>query len=283
MDKEMNKMKAEVAKTKESELALARDSEAPQPLSRLRSIKFEQEDGQHSDNKRLISVCTDQIRKLVNHLDRSFFLSRLFHLQVHAHFDSEADFVLTVRILPHARRRCILLDGKSSTTLKIFLGEGLGYGHALSEHILLDAGLISSTKVPKDRMWDDVTVQPLVQAIVRFEDWMQDLISSELVPKGYILIHNKNLGKDSSISQLGSVSQSRDYTKFETFDAALDEFYGKIESQRSEQQQKAKENSASQKLNKIRQDQMAKLIEYNLEDVDSAILAVRVALAKGMN
>ncbi|KAG5151047.1 hypothetical protein JHK84_027519 [Glycine max] len=184
-----------------------RASEAPQPLSRLRSIKFEQEDGQHGDNKRLISVCTDQIRKLVNHLDRSFFLSRLFHLQVHAHFDSEADFVLTVRVLPHARRRCILLDGKSSTTLKIVLGEGLGYGHALSEHILLDAGLISSTKVPKDRMWDDVTVQPLVQAIVRFEDWMQDLISSELVPKGYILIHNKNLGKDSSISQLGSVSQ----------------------------------------------------------------------------
>ncbi|XLQ99314.1 hypothetical protein S83_065513 [Arachis hypogaea] len=125
-------------------------------------------------------------------------------------------------------------------------------------------------------------------------------------------MQKQNLGKDSS-SQTGSVSQiydefcpilvnqfkSRDYTKFETFDASLDEFYSKIESQRSEQQQKAKENSAAQKLNKIRQDQenrvhtlrkeadhcvkMAKLIEYNLEDVDAAILAVRVALAKGMN
>ncbi|XP_072083666.1 uncharacterized protein [Arachis hypogaea] len=122
-------------------------------------------------------------------------------------------------------------------------------------------------------------------------------------------MQKQNLGKDSS-SQTGSVSQiydefcpilvnqfkSRDYTKFETFDASLDEFYSKIESQRSEQQQKAKENSAAQKLNKIRQDQenrvhtlrkeadhcvkMAKLIEYNLEDVDAAILAVRVALAK---
>ncbi len=29
--------------------------------------------------------------------------------------------------------------------------------------------------------------------------------------------------------------------------------------------------------------QMAELIEYNLEDVDAAILAVRVTLAKGMN
>ena len=50
--------------------------------------------------------------------------------------------------------------------------------------------------------------------------------------------------------------KSRDYTKFETLDAALDEFYSKIESQRSEQQQKAKENSAVQKLNKIRHDQV---------------------------
>ena len=44
--------------------------------------------------------------------------------------------------------------------------------------------------------------------------------------------------------------------KFETFDAALDEFYSKIESQRIEQQQKAKESSAEQKLNKIRLDQV---------------------------
>lgn len=50
--------------------------------------------------------------------------------------------------------------------------------------------------------------------------------------------------------------KSRDHTKFETFDAALDEFYSKIESQRAEQQQKTKENSAHQKLNKIRHDQV---------------------------
>ncbi|KAL1359000.1 uncharacterized protein [Arachis hypogaea] len=202
--------------------------------------------------------------------------------------------------------------GKSSATLKSVLGEALGYGPALSEHIILDAGLIPNTKAPKDKTWDDATVQALVQAVAKFEDWMLDVISGEIVPEGYILMQKQNLGKDSS-SQTGSVSQiydefcpillnqfkSRDYTKFETFDASLDEFYSKIESQRSEQQQKAKENSAAQKLNKIRQDQenrvhtlrkeadhcvkMAELIEYNLEDVDAAILAVRVALAKGMN
>lgn len=56
--------------------------------------------------------------------------------------------------------------------------------------------------------------------------------------------------------------KSRVYEKFETFDAALDEFYSKIESQRSEYQQKAKEDSASQKLNKIRQDQVCGISIY---------------------
>ncbi|CAN1281777.1 Ribosome quality control complex subunit NEMF [Linum perenne] len=49
--------------------------------------------------------------------------------------------------------------------------------------------------------------------------------------------------------------KTREHVKFDTFDAALDEFYSKIESQRSEQQQKAKEDSAVQKLTKIRTDQ----------------------------
>lgn len=51
--------------------------------------------------------------------------------------------------------------------------------------------------------------------------------------------------------------------KLETFDAALDEFYSKIESQRVEQQQKVKEGSAMQKLNKIRLDQV-QMSFYNL-------------------
>jgi len=68
-------------------------------VGRVPSIIFEQEDGQHGGNKRLISVRTDQIRKLVNHLGRSFFLSRLFHLEVRTQFDSD-DVVESVRVLP---------------------------------------------------------------------------------------------------------------------------------------------------------------------------------------
>ncbi|XP_051129240.1 uncharacterized protein LOC127250124 [Andrographis paniculata] len=199
-------------------------------------------------------------------------------------------------------------------TLKVVLGETLGYGPALSEHIILDAGLIPNTKVGKDFKWDENTSQVLFEAITRFEDWLADVISGEKIPEGYILMQQKSLGKNHNFIS-GKVTseqiydefcplllnqfKSRDAMQFELFDAALDEFYSKIESQRSEQQQKSKENTAMQKLDKIKLDQenrvhalkreveqcvkMATLIEYNLEDVEAAILAVRVALANGMS
>ncbi|KAE8077088.1 hypothetical protein FH972_015689 [Carpinus fangiana] len=192
--------------------------------------------------------------------------------------------------------------------LKTVLGEGLGYGPALAEHIILDADLIPNTKVPKDNKWDDHTVQALLQAVTKFEDWLEDIISGDKVPEGFIL--QKQTSEPGNTGQVTLIYndfcpillnqfKTKEFVKFETFDAALDEFYSKIEGQKVEHQQKAKENSAIQKLNKIRLDQenrvhtlrsevdrsvqMAELIEYNLEDVDAAILAVRVALAKGMN
>ncbi|PIM99285.1 hypothetical protein CDL12_28219 [Handroanthus impetiginosus] len=66
---------------------------------RVPSIVFEAEDGQHGGNKRLISVQTNQIKKLVNHLGQSFFLSRLFNLELRQQFDSQ-DVVEKVRVLP---------------------------------------------------------------------------------------------------------------------------------------------------------------------------------------
>lgn len=66
---------------------------------RVPGIVFEQEDGQHGGNKRLVSVRAGQIRKLVNHLGYSFFLSRLFDLEVRPEFESD-DVVEKVRVLP---------------------------------------------------------------------------------------------------------------------------------------------------------------------------------------
>lgn len=66
---------------------------------RVPSIVFEQEDGQHGGNKRLISVQNNQIKKLVNHLGSSYFLSRLFDLEVRADAESE-EVIEKVRVLP---------------------------------------------------------------------------------------------------------------------------------------------------------------------------------------
>ncbi|KAK3136788.1 hypothetical protein QOZ80_5BG0442490 [Eleusine coracana subsp. coracana] len=205
----------------------------------------------------------------------------------------------------------------NKATLKTILGEALAYGPALAEHIILDAGLVPSTKAGKDpeSSVDDNTLKSLMESITRFEDWLVDIISGQRIPEGYILMQNKMAAKknltsseESSTNQkiyddycpiLLNQFKSREYNAFKTFDAALDEFYSKIESQRVNQQQKAKEESAAQRLNKIKLDQenrvhtlrkevdhcvkMAELIEYNLEDVDAAILAVRVSLANEMS
>ncbi|CAL9174295.1 unnamed protein product [Musa hybrid cultivar] len=218
--------------------------------------------------------------------------------------------------LPASNKEASSKNQSNKTTLKTVLGEALSYGPALSEHIILDAGLLPNMKVAKDidgKINED-NFEVLAQAVTRFEDWLADVIYGPTVPEGYILMQSKTSGKkDLVVPQESAMDKvydefcpillnqfkSRECMKFETFDGALDEFYSKIESQRGEQQRKAKEESAMQKLDKIRLDQenrvhalkkevdysvkMAELIEYNLEDVDAAIIAVRVALANGMN
>ncbi|KAL6549904.1 hypothetical protein OROMI_020392 [Orobanche minor] len=89
---------------------------------RVPSILFESEDGQHGGNKRLISVQTNQIKKLVNHLGQSFFLSRLFDMEVRPEFGS-SDIVEKVRVLPRKWTDAVLnvtfIRAPSSAWLKV--------------------------------------------------------------------------------------------------------------------------------------------------------------------
>ncbi|KAL2547650.1 Ribosomal protein L25/Gln-tRNA synthetase [Forsythia ovata] len=94
---------------------------------RVPSIVFEQEDGQHGGNKRLISVQTNQIKKLVNHMGRSFFLSSLFDLEIRPEFQSD-ELIEKVRVLPrklhlHAGTDAVLnitfIRAPSSALLKV--------------------------------------------------------------------------------------------------------------------------------------------------------------------
>ncbi|KDP25364.1 hypothetical protein JCGZ_20520 [Jatropha curcas] len=81
---------------------------------RVPSIVFEQEDGQHGGNKRLVSVQSNQIRNLVNKLGRSFFLSRLFNLEVRTEFGSD-EIIEKVRVLP----RLVHLHAVSDTPINV--------------------------------------------------------------------------------------------------------------------------------------------------------------------
>ncbi|KAG6388267.1 hypothetical protein SASPL_153469 [Salvia splendens] len=89
----------------ETILAIPRDasgksiSAKERKAGRVPSIVFEAEDGQHGGNKRIISVQSNQVKKLVNHLGQSFFLSRLFDLEVRPEFGS-GEVVEKVRVLP---------------------------------------------------------------------------------------------------------------------------------------------------------------------------------------
>ncbi|KAM7273084.1 hypothetical protein ACFE04_027748 [Oxalis oulophora] len=168
-------------------------------------------------------------------------------------------------------------------TLKQILGEALGYGPALAEHIILEAGLVPNTKVSAEKKLESNNIEVLGQAVARFEDWLQDVIAGGLVPKGFILMQKMNLGKDSSQSESNTSGQmydevcpillnqlkSREHVNFETFDMALDEFYSKIESQRVDHQQKAKEGAAVQKLNKIKMDQVRNLNQLHKQTIAS--------------
>ncbi|KAF8077093.1 hypothetical protein N665_1062s0013 [Sinapis alba] len=81
---------------------------------RVPSIIFEQEDGQHGGNKRLVSVQTNQIRKLVTHMGYSFFLSRIFDVEVRSEIGSD-EVVEKVRALP----RSIHLHSGSDAPLNV--------------------------------------------------------------------------------------------------------------------------------------------------------------------
>ncbi|KAG0577183.1 hypothetical protein KC19_5G137000 [Ceratodon purpureus] len=201
-------------------------------------------------------------------------------------------------------------------TLKSVLAGSLGYGPALCEHIVLDSGLHSGMKVSVGvdgvLSISNEDISTLMAAITRFEDWLQSVVNGDRISEGFVYMQKKKIGKNKGEQQEEDEKvydefsplhlkqfDDRQLMKMETYDAALDEFFSKIEGQRADQQRKAQEDSAFSKLDKIRADQtqrvealkqevdqtvrMAELIEYNLEDVDNAILAVRSILASGMD
>lgn len=93
--------------------------------------------------------------------------------------------------------------------------------------------------------------------------------------------------------------EKMDRLEFETFNAAVDEFFSNVEAQRVESRSKLQEQSVMKRLNAIREDhktrmlgleeseassvKKAKIIEDNLERVEEALFIIRSGLASGMD
>ncbi|KAK9857575.1 hypothetical protein WJX84_011908 [Apatococcus fuscideae] len=244
----------------------------------------------------------------------------------------------TIRLrtpLDAAQLSAALSAADAKATVKGILAGILPYGPALSEHCILGAGLEPGHS-PSHQPLSSAELEQLMASVRGWEAWLDHL--KETPPKGYIaykpgvsLPSPKTPGvakgaasaaAPSATKGEGAEAESvkpeeppvifeaydalileqhkhRPVLEFATFDAALDEFHGKIEGQKATQARSQKERAAMSKLDKLKADQaqradtlaanamtaeeQAQLIEYNLDAVDGAINAVRAALAQGLD
>ncbi|KAI1321220.1 hypothetical protein EDD11_007786 [Mortierella claussenii] len=195
--------------------------------------------------------------------------------------------------------------------LKKILNTKLFYGPALTEHAILTAELAPNTVVATgfDTSEGSPDVQALFEALQEADRIIEN--GGDEDKKGYIIMlkHKKKNEEDAEEKELITYDefhpylfaqhQSQTYKEFESFDAAVDEFFSAIESQRLEVKKRAQEEHAQKKLDSVRMEHLgrvrgleeaqqmnvmrAELIEANLEMCDQAIMIIRNAVATGMD
>ncbi|CAO3640297.1 unnamed protein product [Cunninghamella blakesleeana] len=205
----------------------------------------------------------------------------------------------------------VLQKASPKDTLKKILNIGFEYGPAMTEHIILEAGLDPNMKVATDFDYSDDSpaLKDLLEAFIKGDEMVGS--TSNKVPKGYIILldqpKNKKEGEESKEIDiydefnpyLYNQHKSKKYLEFNTFDGAVDEFYSAIEAQKLELKARNQENAAHKKLDAIQKEQAgrvnnllmqqmtntqkAQLIEYNLDMVDAAISIIRNAVASQMD
>ncbi|KAL4425918.1 hypothetical protein ABPG75_009934 [Micractinium tetrahymenae] len=225
-----------------------------------------------------------------------------------------------------------LAGAAAEATLKTCLADLLPYGPLIAEHCILTAGL-DPARQPAAAPLPGEEQAALLAGVRQWEAWLDACEDDSTPPQGFILTRSQPGGpkqqqqqqQPAEAEQQGQQGQQGGaaapaapaavYEEFEpllvaqhrhkpaltfpTFDAAVAEFFGKIQGQRAAQQQAAKEKAAVGKLEAIRKDHekrlgtlgreaesaelKAALIEYNLEAMDAALNAVREAVASGMD
>ncbi|CAO3590807.1 unnamed protein product [Absidia cylindrospora] len=209
----------------------------------------------------------------------------------------------------------VLQKAGPKDTLKKLLNIGFEYGPAMTEHIILEAGLNPNTKVATE--FDCSDESPALQDLLAAFSKGDEMVASTAnkVPNGYIILLD-NAGGDSRRTLDGEEQKdvdiydefhpylyhqhaSKKYLEYPTFDGAVDEFYSAIEAQKLEMKARNQENAAVKKLDAVRKEQQgrvaglldqqmtntrkAQLIEYNLDLVDAAISIIRNAVASQMD
>ncbi|KAG0328587.1 hypothetical protein BGZ99_005066, partial [Dissophora globulifera] len=195
--------------------------------------------------------------------------------------------------------------------LKKVLNTKLFYGPALTEHAIIMADLAPNTVVATG--FDTSEGSPHVQALFTALQEADRIIEvgGDDHKKGYIILlkHKKKNEDDPDEKELITYDEfhpylfaqhkSHMYKEFESFDAAVDEFFSATESQRLEVKKRAQEEHAQKKLDSVRMEHLgrirgleeaqqmnvmrAELIEANLEMCDQAIMIIRNAVATGMD
>ncbi|CAO3664318.1 unnamed protein product [Umbelopsis ramanniana] len=192
--------------------------------------------------------------------------------------------------------------------LKKVINTNFDYGPSLSEHAILVAKLDPNLKAATDM--DTSEGSPQMKALLEALEEADKLIEAvgTTVPKGYIILkETEKKNEDGSNLELYDEfhphlyeqHKSRPFKEYDTFDAAVDQFFSEIESQKIDMKARSQEENAAKKLEAAKREQMnriqgleslqltnvrkAQLIENNLQMVDAAILIIRNAIATGMD
>ncbi|KAI8580214.1 hypothetical protein K450DRAFT_238706 [Umbelopsis ramanniana AG] len=192
--------------------------------------------------------------------------------------------------------------------LKKVINTNFDYGPSLSEHAILVAKLDPNLKAATDM--DTSEGSPQMKALLEALEEADKLIEAvgTTVPKGYIILKETEKKNEDGTNlelydefhpHLYEQHKSRPFKEYDTFDAAVDQFFSEIESQKIDMKARSQEENAAKKLEAARREQMnrihgleslqltnvrkAQLIENNLQMADAAILIIRNAIATGMD
>ncbi|KAF9550895.1 hypothetical protein EC957_011442 [Mortierella hygrophila] len=205
----------------------------------------------------------------------------------------------------------VLREAGPKDILKKILNTKLFYGPALTEHAIVKADLVPNMVVSSG--FDTSDGSPHLEALFKSLQEADNIIENggAVDKKGYIILlkHKKKNPDDPDEKELVTYDEFHPYLfaqhesltfkEYESFDAAVDEFFSAVESQRLEVKKRSQEDHAQKKLDSVRMEHLsrvrgleeaqqmnvmrAELIEANLEMCDQAIMIIRNAVATGMD